>query len=104
MEEATIKINDIDINTYKTHDVINSLEDLCGKIVLVVVPNVEEGLSYDITLSVAGNAHTLHSGIKINGEEFNCNFKQPDIVVLSFLFIPSYVEDEELLSRLRSKT
>ena len=99
-----MKINDIDINTYKTHDVINSLEDLCGKIVLVVVPNVEEGLSYDITLSVAGNAHTLHSGIKINGEEFNGNFKQPDIVVLSFRFIPSYVEDEELLSRLRSKT
>jgi hypothetical protein len=32
-------INDIDINTYKTHDFINSLEDLCGKIVLVVVPN-----------------------------------------------------------------
>jgi hypothetical protein len=45
--------SDIDINTYKTHDVINSIEDLCGKIVLVVVPNVEEGLSYDITLDVA---------------------------------------------------
>ena len=67
-------INDIDINKYKTHDFINSLGDLCGKIVLVVVPNVEEGLSYDITLDVAGNAHTVHSGIKINGEEFNCNF------------------------------
>jgi hypothetical protein len=26
--EATMKINDIDINTYKTHDVINSLEEL----------------------------------------------------------------------------
>jgi len=25
-EEATMKINDIDINKYKTHDVINSLE------------------------------------------------------------------------------
>jgi hypothetical protein len=71
---------------------------------LVVVPNVEEGLSYDITLDVAGNVHTVHSGIEMNGEVFNCNFKQPDIVVLSFLFIPSYVEDEELLSRLRSKT
>jgi hypothetical protein len=34
MEEATMKINDIDINTYKTHDVINSLEELCGKIQL----------------------------------------------------------------------
>ena len=32
MEEATMKINDIDINTYKTHDVINSLEELSGKI------------------------------------------------------------------------
>jgi hypothetical protein len=40
---------------------------------LEVIPNVEEGLSYDITLDVAGNAHTLHSGIEINGEEFNCN-------------------------------
>ena len=99
-----MKINDIDINKYKTHEFINSLEDLCGKIVLVVVPNVEEDLPYDITPNVAGNAHTLHSGIKINGEEFNCNVKQSDKVVLSFLFIPSYVEDEELLSRLRSKT
>jgi hypothetical protein len=34
MEEATMKINDTDINTYKTHDVINSLEELCGKIQL----------------------------------------------------------------------
>jgi hypothetical protein len=32
MEEATMKINDIDINKYKTHDVINSLEGLCGQI------------------------------------------------------------------------
>jgi hypothetical protein len=32
MEEATMKINDIDINKYKTHDVINSLEELSGKI------------------------------------------------------------------------
>jgi hypothetical protein len=31
-------------------------------------------LSYDIALDVAGNSHTLHSGIEINGEEFNCNF------------------------------
>ena len=74
MEEATMKINDIDINKYKTHDVINSLEELWGKIALVVVPNVEEGLSYDITLDLAWIAHTLHSGIEINGEEFNCNF------------------------------
>ena len=28
MEEATMKINDIDINKYKTHDVINSLKHL----------------------------------------------------------------------------
>jgi hypothetical protein len=34
MEEATMKINDIDINKYKTHDVINSLEELYGKIQL----------------------------------------------------------------------
>ena len=34
MEEATTKINDIYINKYKTHDVINSLEELCGKIQL----------------------------------------------------------------------
>jgi hypothetical protein len=74
MEEATMKINDIDMNKYKTHDVINYLEELCGKIVLAVVPNVEECLSYDISLGVAGNAHTLHSGIEINGKEFNCNF------------------------------
>jgi hypothetical protein len=31
MEEATTKINDIYINKYKTHDVINSLDELCGK-------------------------------------------------------------------------
>ena len=73
MEEATMKINDININKYKTHDVINSLEDLCGKIVLVVVPNVEEGLLYDIKLDVAGNSHTVHNGIVIKWEEFNCN-------------------------------
>jgi hypothetical protein len=40
---------------------------------LEVIPNVEEGLSNDITLDVVGNAHTMHSGIEINGEEFNCN-------------------------------
>jgi hypothetical protein len=34
MEEATTKINDIAINKYKTHDVINSLDELCGKIQL----------------------------------------------------------------------
>jgi hypothetical protein len=34
MEEATTTINHIDINKYKTHDVINSLDELCGKIQL----------------------------------------------------------------------
>jgi hypothetical protein len=34
MEEATTKINDTDINKYKAHDVINSLDELCGKIQL----------------------------------------------------------------------
>jgi hypothetical protein len=33
-EEATTKIIDIDINKYKKHDVINSLDELCGKIQL----------------------------------------------------------------------
>jgi hypothetical protein len=41
---------------------------------LAVVPNVEEDLSYDITLDVVGNSQTLHSGIEINGEAFNCYF------------------------------
>lgn len=103
-KEATIKINDIDIIKYRAHDVIDSLEEICGKnTVLAVVPNKEDGLSYEITLDTVENAHKLHHGIEINGEEFQCNFQQSDIIVVSFLYIPSYVEDEELLSRLRSK-
>lgn len=34
-EEATTKINDIDINKYKTHDVIDSPNELCAEIQLL---------------------------------------------------------------------
>ena len=72
-EEATTKIIDIDINKYKTHDVINSLHELCGKIQLWQSYQMQRKVCR-MTLEVAGNAHTLNSGIEINGEEFNCNF------------------------------
>lgn len=104
MKDATFKIEDINIKEVDALDVINTIENLCGvNTVLAVIPDKEKNNSYEITMDTVDNACKLIGGLKINDHEYTCSMPHSKIIVVSFLHIPSYVEDEELLCKLRDK-
>jgi len=74
-KEVTIKINDIDIIKYRAHDVIDSLEEVCGKnTVLAVIPNKEDGLFYEITLDTVEMLTNYTIELKSMERNFNVIF------------------------------
>lgn len=104
LKEATVKVHDIDIDVVGPMAVILAAEETCGiNTVLAVVPDKDQKKSYEITMDKIDNAYKLTNGFKIGGKEYECSLANSDSVMVSFLYIPAYIEDEELLNKLRDK-
>lgn len=104
MKEATVKINDINIDVVGAMAVITAVEDICGvNTVLAVVPDKDRCRSYEVTMDKIDNAYKLSKGINIVGNDYECTLIKSETIVVSFLHIPAYVEDEELLAKLTDK-
>lgn len=103
-KEATITINNININMIGATAVIEAVEEICGEnSVIAVVPDKESKASYEVTMDRTDNAYKLTRGISIFGDEYACTLVRSDVVMVSFLYIPAYVKDEELLKKLIDK-
>lgn len=102
MKECTVTIEGIDSKRVKAYDVIKAIEIVTGlNSVLAVVDS--DALSYEVTLDSKENAVKLLSGIEINDRDYNCSLIFSDTTVVSFMKLPSYIEDWELKDKLTSK-
>lgn len=103
-KEATITINNINIDMIGATAVIEAVEEICGEnSVIAVVPDKESKASYEVTMDRTENAYKLTRGIIIYDDEYACTLIRSDVVMVSFLYIPAYVKDEELLKKLTDK-
>lgn len=104
LKDATVKIHDIDNVQIGAMAVISTAEDICGKnTVLAVVPDKDLKNSYEITMDGIQNAWKLTNGFKIGEKEYECTLAASASVIVSFMYIPAYIEDEDLLRKLREK-
>ena len=101
-KECTIRIEGIQTNHVKAITVIESVEKITGlNTVLAVVEN--DAVSYDVTLNTKDDATKLIQGVEIENTDYNCSLLFSDTTVVSFMKLPSFIKDEEIIERLISK-
>ena len=101
--DSTIRIEGLQITKGEAIKVIEETEAITGlNTVLAVVDNVDSG-TCDVTLDSKENAVKLLHGIEINDVEYNVSLIFSDTTVVSFMKLPSYIEDEEIISKLQAK-
>jgi hypothetical protein len=97
--DSTIRIEGLQIKKGEAIKVIEETEAITGlNTVLAVVDNVDSG-TCDVTLDSKENAVKLLHGIEINDVEYNVSLIFSDTTVVSFMKLPSYIEDEEIISK-----
>ncbi|VDI71089.1 Hypothetical predicted protein, partial [Mytilus galloprovincialis] len=67
--------------------------------VLAVVP-VDNNNGYEITNDSEESAWQLTNGFKIDNENFECTLQFNQIVVVSFIYLPAYIEDQAIIDAL----
>lgn len=101
-KDCTVRIEGIQTQNVKNITVIESIEEVTGlNTVLAVVQN--DALSYDVTLDSKEDAVKLLNGIEINRCDYNCSLIFSDTTVVSFMKLPSFIEDDEIRDKLRQK-
>lgn len=101
--DCTIRIEGLQIKNGEAITVIEETEAITGlNTVLAVVDNTDSG-TCDVTLDSKENAVKLLHGIEINDVEYNVSLIFSDTTVVSFMKLPSYIEDEDIISKLQSK-
>lgn len=101
--DSTIRIEGLQIKKGEAIKVIEETEAITGlNTVLAVVDNVDSG-TCDVTLDSKENAVKLLHGIEINDVEYNVSLIFSDTTVVSFMKLPSYIEDEDIISKLQAK-
>jgi hypothetical protein len=63
----------------------------------MAVPQIQVEKHSDVTLDSKENAVKLLHGIEINDVEYNVSLIFSDTTVVSFMKLPSYIEDEDRL-------
>lgn len=102
-KECTVRIDNIPNWKYSATKVIEILENLCGEnTILAVVPS-ENKLSYEVTTDDEDTAIKMTNGVEIGEDKFNCIFQFNDVVVVSIMHLPAYMDDEEILQPLINK-
>ncbi|CAG2240140.1 unnamed protein product [Mytilus edulis] len=102
-KECTVRIDNIPNWKYSATKVIEILENLCGEnTILAVVPS-ENKLSYEVTTDDEDTAIRMTNGVEIGEDKFNCIFQFNDVVVVSIMHLPAYMDDEEILQPLINK-
>lgn len=99
--ENTLFVNVKDNSFVKPEEVITFIHETCGVgSLLACVPKC--GNLYEITLDGKAPIQYLLEGIKIGDNTFECNEVVPSSLVVSFMHLPAYVDDNEIEATLKS--
>ncbi|ESO83238.1 hypothetical protein LOTGIDRAFT_176961, partial [Lottia gigantea] len=100
VKRNTVKVQINDHQKYKAIEVIRFIEDQLGEdSVLACVPGRD---FFDVTLINHDVAKNLaNDGLLADGAGFHCKFIESRIKVVSFMNIPVYINDKDILSKLK---
>lgn len=101
LKEATMVINVDGENEIKAMDIIDAVnERIGGGNIIAVRPR--QGKEYELTLETEEMCDKLMDGITIKGTDYELKKLQNRDYVVSFMHLPVYLEDKEILNKLES--
>lgn len=100
-KDCSYLVNVRDNKAMKPNKLIKVVEANCGVGALYAcVP--KGGDCYEITMDGKASAQILLNGIRIDNQLCDVNEVVRTFIVVSFLHIPAYIEDDELIEKLES--
>lgn len=97
--EHSLYINVEDNKAVKPGDVIEAITDLCGaKSLFACIP--KSGNLYEVTVCDKVVTDFLLDGLCCNGKTYECKPVVNDKLLVSFLQVPTYIEDREIEEKL----
>lgn len=101
-KDCTIRVERLNTRIIGERIIIEEIEKVTGlNTVLAVVEN--DSSSYDVTMDSKALALRLSEGIEIAGRIYPVSLQFSDIVVVSFMKLPVFIDDDEIVSKLESK-
>jgi hypothetical protein len=68
-----------------------------------VLAVVRDSNSYNVTLDSKENTMKLLNGVEIDGKDYDCSLVFSNNTVVSFMYIPAFIEDDEIVDKLNEK-
>ncbi|VDI05863.1 Hypothetical predicted protein [Mytilus galloprovincialis] len=100
--DCTIRVIGISTENVQAISVIRAIEHVTGlNSVLAVVK--DDTSSYDVTLDSKSNATKILSGVEILDKDYECSLMYSDTTVVSFMYIPAFIEDDDIIDMLRDR-
>ncbi|VDI45707.1 Hypothetical predicted protein [Mytilus galloprovincialis] len=99
-KECTLHVHDIPNTSFNAETVIETVEKICGENTVLAVVPVDNNNGYEITTDSEESAWQLTNGLKIDNENFECTLQFNQIVVVSFIYLPAYIEDQDIIDAL----
>ncbi|CAC5397722.1 unnamed protein product [Mytilus coruscus] len=100
--DCTIRVIGISTEKVQAISVIRAIEHVTGlNSVLAVVK--DDSSSYDVTLDSKSNAAKILSGVEILDKDYECSLMYSDTTVVSFMYIPAFIDDDDIIDMLRDR-
>lgn len=100
-KECTIRISYISTESIKAISVVKAVEEITGLNTVLAV--VKDSYSYNVTLDSKENTMKILNGVEIDGKEYDCCLVFSNNTVVSFMYMPAFIEDDEIIEKLDEK-
>lgn len=99
LKEATVIVNVEKVNQVRAMDIIDAVTEVCGQgKILALRPR--QGKEYELTMEKEESCEKLMDGLTIRGESCEVKRLQNKDHVVSFMHLPVYLDDNEILIKL----
>ncbi|ESO90910.1 hypothetical protein LOTGIDRAFT_74358, partial [Lottia gigantea] len=99
-KELIVDIDVVDLTKINIGEFIDEIEDVVGIGNVYAVTKCRPNI-IQVALNSKENAEKLCNGLSVNDKTFDCNFAYSPYTIVSFMDIPSYIEDIVLINKLR---
>ncbi|KAK3541701.1 hypothetical protein QTP86_001734, partial [Hemibagrus guttatus] len=99
LKEATVIVNVESVIEVRVEDIIKAVTEQCGYgKILALRPR--QGKEYELTMEKEETCDKLIDGLRINGVDCEVKNLQSRVYVVSFMHLPVYLDDREILGKL----
>ncbi|KAK6167818.1 hypothetical protein SNE40_021757 [Patella caerulea] len=98
-KECVVKVRTSNFSKVNIVDLIDAVENVCGEgSCFACIPRSQT--HYEVTINNEETSKLLCEGLKIGDDKYMCDRLCETTVVVSFMNLPSYIEDREIIARL----